>query len=106
LVLVPDRARGGDGGLNERMGPRRESRGPVTHAPDVQRQRSGTGEPVAILLVQRLAHDGLDRSVELLERAGILAAEVEIKPSLLRNRIETCASTKPHHGVRGAWCVL
>src|SRR5690349_24689951 len=80
LMLVPDGARGGDGGLDERMGSRRESRWPVTYAPDVQRQRRGTGEPVAILLVERRARDGLNRSVELLERAGILAAQVDVEP--------------------------
>src|SRR6266511_3371312 len=42
------------------------------------------------------------RDVELRQGAGILAAEVQVEPRLLRNRVEAGAAAQPHHGAGGA----
>ena len=73
-----------DGRLHQRMCAGRESRGPVTHPPDVDGERDRSRNAVAVFLVERLSEDGLDRSVEFLQRARILAAQVDLEPCRLR----------------------
>src|SRR6266511_1280160 len=84
LVLVAHGSCRGDGGLHERMRPRSESRGTVAHAPDVAGEWSRTGNATAILILERLRQDGLKRAVEFLQRARILAAQVNVEPCRLR----------------------
>src|SRR5439155_25972031 len=76
---------------------------PVADDAAVQRERRGPGGTPRVLLVPGARERRLHRGVEPRQRVAVFAAQIEVEPRFLRDRVEPRPATQPYHRTRGPW---
>ena len=84
----------------------RQSERSGADAANIELQRRRGGRAVPVFVVQRLLEVFVNGRIEPVEDARIFAAQIQVEPGGLRNRIQARSPAEAHDSARGSRCVM